>query len=436
MSHHVVTPESFSKLKGYAAIRPWLVCLVASLFFMYQFAQVNMFNALGPAMITAFKIDALQLGNLSAMSIYANVLLLPVAGLILDRYSARNIILLGMFTCVIFTGLFSYADSYALAAFSRFVAGLSGAFCFLGCIVLASRWLPSTQMAKATGLIVTMAMLGGALAQEPMAIMIDTYGWQLAVRGYAALGLIFFVVMYLIIADSPTEKVHHPASKISWESLKESACAATGNVQNWLCGAFTSSMNLIILVIGAVWGCGYLEAVHGIPHISATRITSLIFIGTMIGSPLIGWLSDQLKLRKLPMILGAWASLLVVLAVILVPGQTFLSLSILFFLLGITSSSQVVSYPVIAESNSPKHTGLCESLASFMIMGSGALCQDVFAMLMNFHAVGKFHAIGTVHYHPADYEFAFWLLPVGFLLSLIFAYTVKETHAKPFNLEA
>ena len=88
MSTHVVNEKQFSELKGYAALRPWVVTLVAALFFMYQFAQVNMFNALGPAMLDSFHIDALQLGNLSAMSIYANVLLLPVAGLILDRFSA------------------------------------------------------------------------------------------------------------------------------------------------------------------------------------------------------------------------------------------------------------------------------------------------------------------------------------------------------------
>lgn len=44
-----VSEKDFSLLKGNEAIRPWLITLAASLFFMYHFAQVNMFNALGPA---------------------------------------------------------------------------------------------------------------------------------------------------------------------------------------------------------------------------------------------------------------------------------------------------------------------------------------------------------------------------------------------------
>lgn len=430
MSIHVVSEKQFSELKGYAALRPWVVTLVAALFFMYQFAQVNMFNALGPAMLNSFHIDALQLGNLSAMSIYANVLLLPVAGLILDRFSARRIILLGMFVSVVFTGVFSYAETYWLAAASRFIAGTAGAFCFLGCIVMASRWFPASKMAIASGLIVTMGMLGGALAQEPMALMIDQYGWHIAVRSYAILGFVFWIVMFIILADSPEKRVDHPAGKSTLAGLKESACVAVKNTQNWFCGGYTSAMNLIILVIGAIWGAGYLESVHGIDHLHATRITSFIFFGSMIGSPLVGAFSDSIKKRRMPMLLGAWASLLLIMIVILSHSLSLMVLSGLFFLLGFTTSTQVLTYPVIAESNAPEHTGVCEALASFMIMGSGAICQDIFGMLMNYHAVGKLHASELIHYNASDYQYAFWLLPIGFLLSLIFGYFAKETNAK------
>lgn len=430
MSTHAVNETQFSQLKGYAAIRPWLVTLVAALFFMYQFAQVNMFNALGPAMLDSFHIDALQLGNLSAMSIYANVALLPVAGLILDRLSARVIILMGMLVSVVFTGVFSYAETYWLAAASRFIAGTAGAFCFLGCIVMASRWFPASKMAIASGLIVTMGMLGGALAQEPMAILIDQYGWHIAVRSYALLGIIFWLIMFFTLADSAEKKVVHPAGKTTIAGLKESACVAVRNTQNWFCGGYTSAMNLIILVIGAIWGAGYLESVHGIGHIHATRITSFIFYGTMIGSPLVGAFSDSLKKRRMPMLIGSWLSLLLIMIVILSNVLNFYVLSLLFFMLGLTTSTQVLTYPVIAESNAPEHTGVCEALASFMIMGSGAICQDIFGMLMNYHAIGKIHTSQMVHYTSSDYQFAFWLLPVGFVLSLVFGYYAKETNAK------
>ncbi len=130
------------------------------------------------------------------------------------------------------------------------------------------------------------------------------------------------------------------------------------------------------------------------------------------------------------MLIGAWASLLLIMIVILSTSLSFIVLSAVFFLLGFTTSTQVLTYPVIAESNAPEHTGVCEALASFMIMGSGAICQDIFGMLMNYHAVGKLHASQLIHYTASDYQFAFWLLPVGFVLSLVFGYFVKETNAK------
>ena len=38
-------------------------------------------------------------------------------------------------------------------------------------------------------------------------------------------------------------------------------------------------MNLIVLVIGAIWGAGYLESIHNIGHIHTAWITSFIFYG-------------------------------------------------------------------------------------------------------------------------------------------------------------
>ena len=52
-----ISEKDFAQLRGHAARRPWLIIFATSLFFMYHFAQVNMFNALGPAMLKSFHID-------------------------------------------------------------------------------------------------------------------------------------------------------------------------------------------------------------------------------------------------------------------------------------------------------------------------------------------------------------------------------------------
>ena len=417
-------------LKHKNSFKPWIVTITASLFFMYSFAQMNMFNALGPDMVEFFKIDALELGNLSAMSLYGNVLLIPIAGIILDRFSTRQVILVSMIICTFATLFFSFATNYHLAAFFRFVAGCTGAFCFLSAIVLCSRWFEPQSMAKVIGFIVTMAMLGGALAQEPMLILIDQFGWHAALRYYAFLGFFFIFFMYFFLEDTPEQKVFYPPPRMKYEDLKDSFFAATSNPQNWLCGGYTSLMNLIVIVIGAVWGAGYLQSVHRLSLHEANEITFLIFVGTMIGSPVVGAISDRLQQRKTVMMYGAIVSLLLSLILIVNDQLNFMVLSSIFFLLGFTTSTQVISYPVIVESNASKNTGVSESLASFLILGTGAIYQNLYGLVMNLHAKNMFFMPSDYVYTAADHYYAFWLIPVAFVISIILASLITETNAQ------
>ena len=52
----------------------WRVCLVASLFFFYEFIQMNMMNPLGQDLMQDFGLNVEQLGDFSAYYFNANVI--------------------------------------------------------------------------------------------------------------------------------------------------------------------------------------------------------------------------------------------------------------------------------------------------------------------------------------------------------------------------
>jgi fucose permease len=93
------------------SIQSWLIVLTSALFFFYIFIQMNMFNAIGPSLIKTFGISTTQLGNLSAMYFYGNVIFLFPAALLLDYYSTRNSLVLVVAICVLSTFLFGHTTS-------------------------------------------------------------------------------------------------------------------------------------------------------------------------------------------------------------------------------------------------------------------------------------------------------------------------------------
>ncbi|MDQ2995383.1 MAG: MFS transporter, partial [Pseudomonadota bacterium] len=226
---------------------PWLVCFIGSLFFFYEFIQMNMFNAINTALMHDFKLTAEQLGNLSATYFLANVAFLLPAGMILDRFSTRSVMLTSLSICVVGTYLFSIAESTYIAAICRFFTGIGSAFCFLSNVRLATRWFPANRIALITGLIVTMAMVGGMVAQWPLTYLVEAVGWRKALAIDSALGLFVIAAIWFVVQDYPEHRKDQ--AQKDKKALVDMGFFATMqiaflNYRNWLCGVYTCLLNL------------------------------------------------------------------------------------------------------------------------------------------------------------------------------------------------
>jgi MFS family permease len=416
------------------SVKAWIVVLCASLFFFYEFVQMNMFNTINANLMQTFNINATQVSNLSAFYFYMDVLFLFPAGIILDHFSVRKVIVAALSICIIATFALSFTETYHMAAAMRALSGMGAAFCFLSAMRLATRWFPTTHLALVMGFVVTMAMLGGMFAQTPIAILKEYWGWRATVRLDALLGVLFMGIIIWQVRDFPphthmeqqTENLLH---KIGfWPSV----FTAWKNSQNWLAGFYTSFLNLPILIIGALWGSQFLIQVHNFTQTQASNVMMCLFLGTIIGCPVLGAISDAVKLRKLPMIVCALLSLVVVLLIMYLPGQTYTSLIVLFFSLGFITSAQIISYPIIAESNPGPLAGTATGWSAVLIMGGGAVGQPLFGWLLDKHWDGT--KINNVPFYSiSDYHFAWMIFPIMFFVALIIAFIVKETRCKPYH---
>lgn len=421
MSHSVaVESRAFVPRGDYMA---WVVCLSAGLFFLYEFFQLNIFDVINQSLREDFHIDATQLSWMSSTYLWADILFLLPAGLILDRYSTRKVILTAMFVCVIGTIGFAVTGSFLLASFFHFLSGIGNAFCFLSCVVLVSHWFPPRRQALVIGSLVTMAFIGGMMAHTPFAYLNDLFGWRRALLIDGAVGAFLLFWIYLIVKDKPEES---PVHKLTNQGkVLASFIKALSNPQNWLAGLYTSLLNLPIMVLCALWGATYLQIAHHLPDIAASNVVSLIFMGSVIGCPLVGWLSDTQGRRKPLMIFGAVATLITIVPLFMNVVLTQMTLSIIFFALGLFTSTQVISYPLVAESNQAENTGAATGIASVIIMGGGGVAQVLFGWLMTHHA-----GTNVTEYAVTDFQFAMWMFPVAAVAALIAVLMTRETYCK------
>lgn len=406
--------------------QPWIVVFAASLFFFYVFIQLNMFNAINPALMTTFNVGPNVTGNLSAYYFYADVIFLFPAGIILDRVSTRKLVAAAMAITVLATLLFSFSTSIWQASLCRFAIGAAGAFCLLSAVRIATRWFPPQRLALIIGLIVTLAMMGGLVAQTPLTLLTDHFGWRHAMLFDALFGAMLWLVMWFGIKDFPRgfkkeNLLSHSAA--FWPSL---SCTLR-NPQNWLAGLFVCLMNLPVFLLGGNWGSLYLVEMDHLSREAASWVIMFFFIGLIIGSPLCGAWSDHWRRRKAPMLISALTAILVMLALMFLHFNT-VGLFTIFFLLGFVSGAQVIGYPLIAESNSPQLTGTAEGFSSVLIM-AGGFTVPWFADLMNWH--WSHHYLDNVPlYSSYDFTIALAIMPIAFVIAFLVALFIKETHCK------
>ncbi len=404
---------------------PWVVCFAASLFFFYEFIQGNMFASIADNIMHDFQIRADKMTWLSSIYYASNVIFLFVAGFVLDRFSSKKIIIVAMLLCVLSTFTLAHAHSFYLALLCRFVTGIGSAFCFLGPIRIASRWFPPKQMALVTGVIVTIAMTGGMLAQYPLTQLVLLIGWRDALMMVAWLGVIMLILMVFLVKDKPHQAIDTLRVKVS---IMAQAKKAWLNAQTIRAALYTSLMNMAVAVFGAMMGSLYLMERLDVSKSDAAMVNSMLFLGAIVGGPLIGWCSDKLKLRILPMKIGAVISLAVLLAILYLPVSIGL-MAVLFFLLGFFTASQVISYAFVAESSPPAITATAVSLVSILTQGGYIVYQNLFSGLLTWHSGSKM-IDGVPVYSLADFQTAAIILPLGLCLALVSVLGLKETHCR------
>ena len=140
------------------------------------------------------------------------------------------------------------------------------------------------------------------------------------------------------------------------------------NKQIWINGMFGCLVYLPTTVFAELWGIPYLKIAHGLTQQSADFANSLLFLGFTIGAPLMGLLSDKIKRRKPPMILGAIGAAIIMCFVIYDLNLTETTINICMFLLGMLYSAQCIVFAVGRELSPKEAAGTAMAMTNMLVM--------------------------------------------------------------------
>lgn len=406
-----------------ASVHGWFIWLIVSLFYLYELILRIVPSVIVPDLMHDFSLTATGVGALSVFYYYAYAPIQLPVGLFIDRYGARWQLTLACLICVIGSLLFARSHTEGLLAFSRLLVGLGSAFAWVAVTYLISHWFPLRQRGLLIGLGSSIGLIGGIGGQGPMVLFINAVGWRLANAYLALSGLILALFLWFIVRDAPKNTPYTKGPSIA--SVLQGMRAVALNSQSWLCALFSTLLYLCVSVLAELWGISFLENAHHLTPFQSGCGTSLIYLGMLIGGPIIGFCSDRTHRRKPYMVAGAFLSGC---ALALVIFTVYLPLELIYTLLfafGFFLSAQLLGFSLIIELNDPAAKGSALAFNNFITMIGGMVMQPAVGWLLD---LGWDGAKGLTRiYSASDYRFALAALPISCLFGLIAALFLRET---------
>lgn len=405
-------------------IYPWVVWALGASFFLTEYFARVAPSVMVPQLMQTFHVNALSLGALSGFFYYAYVSMQLPVGVLVDRFRPHRLLTVTALLCAVGAVIFTMAPTIYMAELGRLVTGFGAAFAFVGTLKLAKIWLPVNRFGLIAGLTQALGMLGAAIGEGPLSILVQHVGWHNTMWLIAAALLLISLLIAVIVRDR-TNVNHQPVTKR--QDVLHGLKLVVRNPQTWINGLFVGLLYSPTAAFAELWGATYVHHVyHFRPELAASAI-SFIFIGWAIGGPVAGWLSDRIGKRKPIMLVSAFASLVFMSLALYLPISSVVVLFVVLFLFGVSNTGVGVSYALAGEIN-PVHTaGTSMAFANMASVIIGAIFQPIIGWLLDLQWRGQVE--GGVHiFSTHAYHLALLALPLCLLLAIIVLFFVKETH--------
>ena len=373
-----------------------------------------------------FHITASQLGALHAAFFVIYALVQIPTGILVDRHVPRYIGGIGAVLLSLGALGFAGSETYLAAVVSRVLIGLGSGVIFISILRFCANWYRIDEFATMTGLTGGIAGLGAILATTPLALAVESIGWRASVSVLGLLGIVAGVVILMVVGRSPGDAGLEPIDRVpehppvTWSEAGTHLRRLLVDLDQWLLAAITfASLGSILTIIG-LWGVPYLVVVYAVDVTTASTFTLAGAIGMLIGAPTIGWISDRLGRRYLPMA-GGLALFTLALAVVPLFGRpplVFVALS--YFLVGFSLGFVMLGLSIIKE----RYPAGASGVATATINGWGFLGATLLPWIMGL-ALDRYRTddvvAGVVVYTEFGYRLAFAIVTLAVALAFVCA---------------
>ena len=354
-----------------------------------------------------------QIGTLNAIYSLPNIFLVVVGGVLVDRFSARRVVVATTVICMVGALLTALGSYFPVMAAGRLFFGIGAETLSVAVMVAMAQWFSGRYFALFMALSLSLARVGSYLADRSPSFASDLYarGWQPPMWlafGFAVISFAGAVGYFAIDSrEAPRGTLALPPrpDRIQFGHILRFGAPYWMLVITCVC--FYS----VIFPFRSTFAIKYLQDAQGMTLAQASTLNSYVFLAAAFATPVFGLLLDRLGRHALLLIVGSVLLPLSFVVLGVVSGAAGLSTT----LLGISFSLlPAVLWPTVARHAAAEQLGTAYGLMT-TLQNAGLFAANLAAGYIN-------DTSGASASNPAGYAGMLWFF--GLLSCVAFLATV------------
>lgn len=374
---------------------------------------------MAPELSDAFSIDGASLGLLASGYFYPYALMQIPVGLLADAWGAKRTVTLFTMIGALGAIIFGFSPSFEVATASRVIMGFGLAAVFVPALRICAEWFKPGEYAGISGVLLAMGGAGWFVAATPLAWMTAAFGWRGTFIVIGCITALLSLLTWILVADRPRDKGFSsilenrtPPMAGKQAPMFAKLLVVLKNRDFWPLAGWFFFFGGILFGFGGLWAGPYLMDTYSFSKAQAGNILAMIALGTIVGSPVLGSLSDRKNVGRKKVILCS-STLLMLEWIILYAFSDTLPVACLyplFFFLGVFGNAvAVVGFAATKDLFPIEMAGTAVGAVNFFSFLGAAVYQPLAGFLMDL--AGKINGV----YPPVAWHTAFTL----FLLTSI-----------------
>ncbi len=388
--------------------RNFLIWLLASLFYAYQYILRVIPNVIAPELITSFSIGAVEIGQFGGLYYVGYVLAHFPVGILLDRFGSKCIMPL----CIMLTSLGAVplvsSNNWNYSISGRIITGIGSSASVLGLFKIISIYYRREKCAVMFSMSAVIGISGGIFATKPLHVLFDKFGWNHVLIAFVILGLLFALATFVAIPKVDT------SDKINIKNLSK----IVFNKDILLVSLFGGFMIGPLEGFAGAWSTTFLREMYAMDRHITYSVSQWILVGFGLGVLLLPYMLAKYPTRHYEIIISCAMTMIIVFLLLFTHNVSTFLACIALFIIGFACAYQIPLTDKVVSCVKNDVVASAGSVSNSIVMSFGYFFHTIIAGIINFYWDGKV-IDGIPSYGTEIMIKSMLIVPIGLLIGMI-----------------